>query len=121
MAHFAQLDADNVVLQVIVVHNNELMVNGEESEAKGIDFCHTHFGADTRWIQTSYNGNFRKNLALPGYTYDTDLDAFIPPKLYASWVLDQTVCQWVAPQPYPTDGKKYFWNEDLKNWEELTV
>lgn len=78
MAHFAELDDNNIVKQVIVVHNNELLDNGVESEAKGIQFCQSLFGGN--WIQTSYNGNIRKNYAGIGYTYDSTRDAFISPK-----------------------------------------
>lgn len=79
MAHFAQLDEDNVVTQVIVVHNNELLENGVESEAKGIAFCQSLFGADTRWVQTSYNGNFRGVYAGIGYTYNAENNVFVAP------------------------------------------
>lgn len=79
MAHFAQLDENNVVTQVIVVHNNELLENGVESEAKGIAFCRSLFGADTRWVQTSYNGNFRGVYAGIGYTYDAENNVFVAP------------------------------------------
>ena len=95
MAHFAQLDNNDIVTQVIVVHNNELLDNGVESEAKGIEFCKSLFGNDTRWIQTSYNGNIRKNYAGIGYTYDEPRDAFIPPKPEeGNWVLDEDTCNW---------------------------
>lgn len=116
MAHFAQLDENNTVLQVIVVNNNELMVDGVESEDKGILFCKSLFGEDTRWKQTSYNGSFRKNYAGIGYTYDPILNAFISPKPYPSWVLNETTCQWEAPVPYPDDGKAYFWDEQSQSW-----
>jgi hypothetical protein len=115
MAHFAQLDDNNVVLQVIVVHNNELLDNGVESEAKGIAFCQSLF-PDTNWVQTSYNGNIRKNYAGIGFTYDSQRDAFIPPKPFPSWVLDETTCQWEAPLPYPADGERYVWDEAQQNW-----
>lgn len=93
MAHFAQLNDNNVVTQVIVVHNNELLdENGQESEVKGIAFCQSLFGGN--WVQTSYNANFRKNYAGIGYTYDAVRDAFIPPKPEDNWVLDETTCQW---------------------------
>lgn len=92
MAHFAELNDQNVVLRVIVVHNNELLDNGVESEAKGIDFCHSLFGGN--WKQTSYNGNMRKNYAGIGFTYDPVRDAFIPPKPGDNWVLDEATCQW---------------------------
>jgi hypothetical protein len=85
MAHFAQLDENNVVTQVIVVHNNELMHEGVEQEAKGVAFCQSLLGAQTNWKQTSYNGNMRKNYAGIGYTYDAGRDAFIPPQPYSRW------------------------------------
>lgn len=118
MAHFAQLDENNVVLQVIVVHNNELMINGVESEAKGITFCQTLFGGN--WVQTSYNGTMRKNYAGIGYTYDKSRDAFIAPQPFASWTLNETTCRWESPTPYPTDGKIYSWNEETLSWIEIT-
>jgi len=115
MAHFAQLDDNNVVLQVIVVHNNELLDNGVESEAKGIAFCQSLFPGTT-WVQTSYNANIRKNYAGIGFTYDAQRNAFIPPKPCPSWVLDETTCQWEAPVPYPTDGQRYVWDEVSQSW-----
>lgn len=117
MAHFAQLDNNNNVIQVIVVHNNELLENGVESESKGIAFCQSLFGGN--WKQTSYNGNIRKNYAGIGFTYDTARDAFIPPKPYASWVLDEDTCRWQAPVQYPTDDKRYNWNESTLSWDEV--
>lgn len=93
MAHFAQLDETNTVTQVIVVHNNELLDNGVESETKGVAFCQSLFGGN--WIQTSYNGSIRKNFAGIGYTYDLIRDAFIPPKpIEGDWELDEQTCQW---------------------------
>lgn len=115
MAHFAQLDDQNTVLQVIVVHNNELMDNGAESEAKGIAFCKSLF-PNTNWVQTSYNGTRRKNYAGVGFSYDQIRDAFIPPKPYPSWVLNETTCQWNSPVPYPTDGQQYVWDEATQTW-----
>lgn len=115
MAHFAQLDNQNTVLQVIVIHNNELLDNGVESEAKGIAFCQSLF-PNTRWAQTSYNGNIRKNYAGVGFLYDPIRDAFIPPKPYPSWVLDEATCRWGAPIPYPTDGERYVWDEATQTW-----
>lgn len=118
MAHFAQLDNNNVVVQVIVVSNNELIDNGQESEAKGIAFCQSLFGGN--WKQTSYNGNIRKNYAGVGYTYDSNRDAFIPPKPFNSWLLNELTCTWQAPVPYPDNSKKYNWDEIQKNWIEVT-
>lgn len=117
MAHFARLE-DNAVTEVIVVHNNELLVDGVESETKGIQFCQSLFGGS--WIQTSYNGTIRKNYAGIGFTYDSVRDAFIAPKPYSSWVLNEDTCIWESPIPMPTDDKLYEWNETNQNWEEVT-
>jgi hypothetical protein len=93
MAHFAELDENNIVLRVIVVSNNELLVDGVEQESKGIAFCQEIWGG--RWIQTSYNNNTRKNYAGIGYTYDAQRDAFIEPKPEGEgWLLDETICIW---------------------------
>ena len=117
MAHFAKLDEQNKVTQVIVVANEELLENGIESEMKGIDFCKSLLGGE--WKQTSYNGSFRKNFAGIGYTYDEQRDAFIPPQLYSSWTLVEETCRWEPPIPMPNDGKYYRWNEEVQNWIEL--
>jgi hypothetical protein len=129
MAHFAELGLDNIVLRVIVVHNNELLdENGVEQEAKGQEFCRNLFGGT--WVQTSYNGNKRKNYAGEGFTYDSQRDAFIPPQPFPSWVLNEDTCQWDAPVPYPIDGvssmtaeanpdespKVYRWDEATTSW-----
>ena len=115
MAHFAEIE-NNIVTRVVVIHNNELLdENGIEQEANGIAFCQSHFGT-TNWIQTSYNGNIRKNYASIGHTYDEQRDAFIPPKPYASWLLNEDTCQWVSPVPHPTDNKRYYWDEDTTSW-----
>lgn len=114
MAHFAELDESNVVTQVVVVHNNELMVDGVESEAKGIAFLQGLYGHD-RWKQTSYNGNRRRNYAGIGFTYDASRDAFIPPQPFASWTLGDD-CLWHPPVPMPSDGKPYRWDEDAGEW-----
>lgn len=111
MAHFAQLDGDNTVLQVVVVHNNEA-----PDEATGAAFCRSLYGADTVWKQTSYNGTIRKNFAGVGYKFDSDRDAFIPPKPYASWVLNEDTCRWDAPVPMPDDGALYRWEEPMLAW-----
>jgi hypothetical protein len=114
MAHFAEIDAQGTVLRVVVVHNNELMDNGQESEAKGIAFCQSLFGGN--WVQTSYNGRIRKNYAGVGFTYDSQLDAFVPPKLFQSWVLNEQLCVWEAPVAMPDDGQRYVWNEATTSW-----
>ena len=105
MAHFAQLDDNNVVLQVIVV--------SDEHEATGEQWCHDFAGG--RWKQTSYNSRIRKNYAGPGFTYDESRDAFIPPKAYPSWTLNEETCQWQAPNPKPDLGN-YVWVESEQQW-----
>ena len=117
MAHFAELDDNNIVLQVIVVNNNELidLQTEKESEDIGVAFCHSLLGG--RWIQTSYNGNIRKRYAGIGYTYDATLDAFIPPQPYPSWTLDSATADWIPPTPMPTDGQRYTWNETTQSWD----
>ena len=125
MAHYAELDSNNVVKQVIVVSNADTSTaQGEEKESIGIAFCERLLGGT--WVKTSYNGNIRKNYAGIGYTYDKDRDAFIPPKPYASWVLNETTCLWNAPVAMPSDAgqgdppKMYTWNEETVNWVEVT-
>ena len=104
MAHFAKLN-NNTVTKIIVAEK---------------DFINSgQVGDEFLWVQTSYNGNFRKNYASVGSTYDKTRDAFIPPKPYASWVLVEDTCQWAAPTAYPDDGKVYEWNESNTNWEEM--
>ncbi len=118
MAHFAQIDGNNIVTQVIVVSNNELLdENGVEQESKGIAFCVNLLGGN--WLQTSYNGNIRKNYAGIGYQYDSVRDAFIPPKPFNSWLLNEETCLWEAPVPYPNDGAIYFWDEETTNWIQI--
>ena len=115
MAHFAEIGLNNTVLRVIVVANNELLdENNIEQEQRGIDFCRKLFGGT--WLQTSYNGNLRKNYAGVGYTYDSTRNAFIPPKPFDSWLLDETTCQWQAPVAMPTDGQMYTWDEPQQKW-----
>jgi len=119
MAHFA-LIKNNIVQQVVVVGNADLTNSeGNEQEALGVAFCHSLFGTDGTWIQTSYNGNIRKNFAGIGHTYDLTRDAFIAPKPYASWVLNETTCQWEAPTPYPDDDNDYEWDESTTSWVKV--
>ena len=124
MAHFAQLNENNEVINVIVVGNDDCLdENGQESEQKGIEFCKSILGPNTKWVQTSYNNNIRVRYAGIGMTYDKTLDAFIPPKPYNSWVLNNTTASWEAPVPMPSDapeGSYYQWNEDNVNWELIT-
>ena len=120
MAHFAKLDENNNVIAIHVVNNNVITVNGIESEQTGINFLTGLYG-HTLWKQTSYNGSIRKNYAGIGYTYDAARDAFIAPKPFNSWVLNEDTCQWQAPTPMPTtEGKFYYWSEDDLSWREIT-
>jgi hypothetical protein len=117
MAHFAEI-INNKVKKVIVINNEILLDNGEESEAKGIDFCESLF-AHRNWVQTSYNGNIRYNFAGVGYTWDSDNDAFYAPQPFPSWSLNENYI-WQAPVPYPDDGNIYNWNEDNQSWDLTT-
>ena len=102
MAHFAKIN-NNIVTEVIVAEK---------------DFINSgKVGDEFLWVQTSYNGNFRKNYAGIGYTYDEDRDAFIAPKPYASWILNEDTCLWEAPSVIPDDGERYTWNESTTTWD----
>jgi hypothetical protein len=118
-AYFAQLDQNNIVTQVIVVPNNELLDNGTESESKGIDFCKSLYGADTVWKQTSYDGTFRRNFAGIGFLYNQLRDAFIQPRPYSTWILNNDTYQWEAPIPCPVDDRLYAWDEYTNNWVDI--
>jgi hypothetical protein len=124
LAHYAALDENNVVTQVIVVDNKDCAdANGVEKEYIGAAFCEKLFGGT--WKQTSYNGNMRKNYAGIGYTYNADIDAFVPPKPFASWLLNEETAQWEAPTPMPEDAgtgdppKRYQWDEETVSWKEV--
>jgi hypothetical protein len=119
MAHFAKLNENNLVTQVIVV-NNEVLENKEfpESEPVGIAFCKSLYGSNTRWVQTSYNGKFRRRFAGLEYIYDPVADHFIHQQPYPSWVLDDRAV-WVSPVPMPKDGKQYDWDEPTVSWIEI--
>ena len=132
MARFAKVDKDNIVQTVHVVENKNLLNDqGEEEEVIGINFLIKVHGEEIgfTWIQSSYNTRggvhsdgktpFRKNHAGIGFTYDETRDAFIPPKPYDSWTLNEDTCQWDAPTAYPDDGKIYTWNEDTQAWDEI--
>tara|TARA_R110002020_G_scaffold236668_1_gene448971 strand:- start:1191 stop:1568 length:378 start_codon:yes stop_codon:yes gene_type:complete len=122
MAHFVKLGIGNKVVQGVVVHNDVAT-----SEQAGIDFLNNLYKTNDIWKQTSYNTiggvhkldgtPFRKNYAGIGYTYDEDRDAFIPPKPYSSWILNEETCNWEAPVVYPDDGQFYNWNETNQTWE----
>jgi hypothetical protein len=120
MAHFAELDDNNIVKQVIVI-SNSILINkdGQEDEQLGITFCKNLLGENTRWVQTSYNNNFRVRFAGVGCYYDVEKDAFIPPQPFPSWILNQDTYRWEAPFPLPTDDKDYRWNESNLTWEEI--
>jgi len=121
MAHFAQIDEDNIVTQVLVV--------SDQDESDGQNFLANTLGLGGTWIQTSYNTSagvhssggtpLRKNYAGIGYKYDSERDAFIPPKPFNSWILNEDTCVWNAPVAYPNDGKLYTWNEDDQSWDEV--
>ena len=116
MAHFVRIE-NGVVVQGIVVNNKDTAdEHGVEKEDIGIAFCSNLLGGT--WKQTSYNARIRKNYAGIGYTYDETLDAFVPPKPFASWVLDTDKAQWKAPVDMPVDDKRYAWNEDTLAWVE---
>jgi hypothetical protein len=116
MASFAKIGLNNKVIEVLAVDNDLIKdANGVEQEALGIDFL-TKLTGWAIWKQTSYNDNIRKNFAGKGYTYDEDKDAFIPPKIFNSWILNEETCQWEAPVARPTSGR-YTWNEETKQWD----
>tara|TARA_R100001440_G_scaffold21160_2_gene34962 strand:- start:12661 stop:13008 length:348 start_codon:yes stop_codon:yes gene_type:complete len=111
MAHFAKLGAGNIVEKVEVVSNDIAT-----TEQAGVDFLNNLYGTRDVWKQTSYNGNIRKNFAGVGHRYDQTRDAFIEPKPFPSWILNETTCLWEAPVAFPTDGQRYSWNEENQSW-----
>jgi len=113
MAHFAKLDSNNIVLEVNVVNNNALDMFNEETS--GIVFLTEWSGGYFNWKQTSYNGNFRKQYCAVGFFYNAEADVFVAPQPFASWTLDDNY-DWQAPVPYPTDGARYVWDEEMKVW-----
>lgn len=122
MAHFAKVNSSGIVESVLVIPNDQ--------ESRGNEYLSVDLGLGGNWLQTSYNTRggihalggtpFRKNYAGIGYTYDAARDAFIPPKPFASWVLNEDTCLWNPPVPYPTDGKRYRWDEPTVSWVEVT-
>ncbi len=115
MAHYAFLDENNIVTEVIVGIDETELIEGKDPE--------TWYGEFRGQVckRTSYNANIRKNYAGIGYTYDAERDAFIPPKSWESWVLNEETCQWEAPVPYPNDGAIYAWDEESTDWIEVVV
>ena len=124
MAHFAKINESNIVTQVVVVNDSD-----GNNDTDGQNFLNNLFKTTHTWKKTSYNtyGNthrlggtpYRKNFASVGFTYDSSRDAFIEPKPYNSWTLDETTCLWEPPVAYPSDGKSYEWDEDNKQWVEI--
>jgi len=112
MASFAKLGTGNIVETVEVVSNDIAT-----TEQAGVDFLNKLYNTRDVWKQTSYNGNIRKNYAGVGYTYDQSRDAFIAPKPYESWVLNEDTCRWEAPVVKPDDDQNYTWNETNKQWD----
>jgi hypothetical protein len=108
MSHFAEIDENNIVLRVLVGDN--------DLPDEGKSWFEENLGGT--WVQTSYNATIRKNFAGIGFTYDAERDAFIPPKPFESWILDEDTCQWQPPIPYPDDGGAYFWDEASGDWLE---
>lgn len=108
MAYFAQIDESNIVTNVLVIPDDQA--------SRGQQFLADDLGLGGTWIETSDTGAIRYNYAAIGYTYDPSRDAFIPPKPFASWVLNEDTCLWDAPVPYPTDGEMYLWDEDGQAW-----
>lgn len=119
MAHFAQLDENNIVLNVIVVANEDILdENGNESEQLGVLFCKKLCGEDTRWVQTSYSGNIRFRFAGIGTVYSEQYDAFYNPinPYPNSWYFDESELKYKPPVKRPKDGRMYYWNEEILNW-----
>lgn len=114
MAHYAFLDENNIVTEVIVGIDENELIEGKDPESWYSEF------RGQRCVRTSYNGNIRKNYAGIGYYFDDELDAFIEPKVFDSWILDQETAKWKAPIPYPADGLIYVWNEELLDWQPQT-
>lgn len=107
MSHFAEIDQNNIVLRVLVGDNS--------LPDEGKSWFEDNLGGT--WVQTSYNGNFRKHFAGIGFTYDAERDAFIPPKPFESWILNEETCIWEAPIPYPAEGS-WYWDEEQQSWAE---
>jgi len=133
LAYFAELNGDNIVTRIVIV-DDKILVNkdGVEDENLGIQHCQFYFRASksqlTKWKQTSYNGNIRKRYAGKGMTFDADRDAFIVPKPYPSWILNEETCAWEAPVSVPEltqeqidAGSSYVWNEETTSWDLETL
>ena len=126
MAYFAKLGTGNIIEAVISINNSVITdSNGIEQEQLGVDFINKLYNTRDVWKQTSYNNNIRKNFAGIGYQYDQQRDAFIPPKPFNSWILNEDTCRWESPVTMPTteleDNQYYSWNESIINWEIKTI
>lgn len=122
MAHFAELDENNAVTRVLVV-NDDYLKDENDNEVEALGRAHMEQVHGGKWVQTSYNNNIRVRYAGIGFSYNQELDAFIPPKPHPSWVLNETTVTWEAPVPEPTDapeGSYYSWNEESQSWELIT-
>ena len=117
MAHFAQINSDDIVIEIVVVDNQDIIQDGVECEQKGIDLCRKLFGSETNWVQCSYNNNFRKQYAGVGFRYNRERDVFIRPQPFPSWTLGQD-SDWAPPTPYP-EGGPYKWIEETQQWEPV--
>jgi hypothetical protein len=118
MAYFAKLGTGNIIETVISINNSVITdSNGIEQENLGVDFINKLYNTRDVWKQTSYNKTFRKNYAGIGFQYDQQRDAFIPPKPFNSWVLNETTCLWEAPVAKPQDNNRYIWNESTLTWD----
>ena len=122
MAYFAKLGTGNIIEKVISINNSVITdSNGIEQEQLGVDFINKLYNTRDVWKQTSYNNNIRKNYAGIGYQYDQQRDAFIAPKPYNSWILNEDTCRWEAPIPMPIDDNRYTWNESTLTWDIVEV
>jgi hypothetical protein len=140
MGSFVKINYNNFVTQGVSLSNKVFTVDNLEIEKIGIDFLNNLYNTSDLWLKTSYNTRggihyqadnntpsldqskaFRKNYAGIGYYYDSIRDAFIPPKPFPSWTLNEDTCLWQSPIPYPNDGKRYAWNEEIGNWEEINL
>ena len=117
MAHFAKIGLNNKVINVVSINDNVLLdADGVEQEVLGVQFLESTTGW-ALWKQTSYNANLRKNFAGIGHIYDEDRDAFIPPKPFNSWILNETKCVYESPVAKPNDSNEYNWNESTQSWD----
>ena len=122
MAHFAKLGTGNIIENVISINNSVITdSNGIEQEQLGVDFINKLYNTRDVWKQTSYNRTFRKNFAGIGMTYDENRDAFIPPKPFNSWILNEDTCLWNAPVAMPINDNRYSWNEQTLSWDIVKI